>query len=141
MEPVPQPIIKPNTTLADVSHAFVNNGNEFFYISNDGQTLDGIVTITDLMRGRSMGATPNSPVSEFMTRNPVALAVDDDCALASAAIREYRLKSLPVVEHKDSRKLIGCIRVRRLMAYVLKEVQPTRPQSSTTAEQLLATRH
>jgi len=73
-----------------------------------------------------------------MTRNPVALAADDDCALASAAIREYRLKSLQVIEHKENRKLIGCIRVRRLMAYVLKEVQPTRPPSSTPIEQPLA---
>jgi CBS-domain-containing membrane protein len=72
-----------------------------------------------------------------MTRNPVALAADDDCALATAAIREYRLKSIPVVEHKDSRKLVGCVRIRRLMAYVLKEVQPTHPPSSTPAEQPL----
>jgi NADH dehydrogenase len=138
MEPVPQPILKPGSTLADVSRAFINNGNEFFYVSSDGQTLEGVVTITDLLRGRSMGAAASSPLSDFMTRNPVALAADDDCALASAAIREYRLKSLPVVEHKESRKLIGCIRVRRLMAYVLKEVQPPRPQSSTTVEQPLA---
>ena len=33
-----------------------------------------------------------------MTKSPVAMALDDDCALAAAAIREYRLKSLPVVE-------------------------------------------
>jgi len=123
MEPVPQPLLNPAATMADVSRAFVENGNEFFYVSSDGQTLEGVVTITDLLRGRSMGATGTSPVSEFMTRNPVALCADDDCALASSAIREYRLKSLPIVERKDNRKLVGCLRVRRLMAYVFKEVQ------------------
>jgi len=122
MEPAPQPLLKPSATLAEVSHAFVENGNEFFYVSSDGQTLEGVVTITDLLRGRASGATADSPASEFMTRNPVALAADDDCALAGAAIREYRLKSLPVVERKDNRKLVGCIRVRRLMAYVFKEL-------------------
>ena len=59
-----------------------------------------------------------------MTKNPVALAADDTCALAYAALREYRLKSLPVVEGKESRKLAGCIRVRRLLAYVFKELGP-----------------
>ena len=121
--------------------AFIDNGNEFFYVSNDGQTLEGVVTITDLVRGRAMGATPSSPLSDFMTRNPVALAADDDCALASAAIREYRLKSLPVIEHKDSRKLIGCIRVRRLMAYVLKEVQPNPTPGATTPREPLVSSH
>jgi NADH dehydrogenase len=141
MEPVPQPILKPTDTLADVSRAFIENSNEFFYVSNDGQTLEGVVTITDLLRGRSMGASTTSPVSEFMTRNPVALAADDDCALASAAIREYRLKSLPVIEHKDSRKLVGCVRIRRLMAYVLKEVQSNPPPSPTTPREPLVSSH
>jgi hypothetical protein len=41
-------------------------------------------------------------------------------------MREYRLKTLPVVERKDSRKLAGCLRVRRLMAFVLKEARVTK---------------
>jgi CBS domain-containing protein len=101
----------------------VEHGNEFFYVSNDGQSLDGIVTITDLLRGRSMGARERTGVTDFMTKNPVAIAGDDNCALATSAIREYRLKSIPVVEHKDNRKLVGCLRVRRLMAFVLKELR------------------
>jgi Mg/Co/Ni transporter MgtE len=86
-----------------------------------------------------MGASGTSPVSEFMTRNPVALAADDDCALASSAIREYRLKSLPIVEHKDNRKLVGCLRVRRLMAYVFKEVQGDGTPSKPTPQPVAAT--
>src|SRR5207249_539746 len=122
MDPVPQPLMKTTDTLADVGHAFVEQGEEFFYVSNDGETLEGVVTITDLLRGRESGATGETRVSEFMTKNPVALAADDDCAVASAAIREYRLKSLPVVERKENRKLMGCIRVSRLMGYVFREL-------------------
>jgi|ERR1051326_1937141 NADH dehydrogenase len=140
MEPVPQPLLKPSASMAEVSRAFIENGNEFFYVSNDGETLEGVVTMTDLLRGRSMGATATSPASEFMTRNPVALAADDDCALASSAIREYRLKSLPIVEHKDNRKLVGCLRVRRLMAYVFREVQRDGSPSSSTPEPLATAR-
>ena len=116
------PLLKPDAKLAEVSRAFVEHANEFFYVSSDGQTLEGLVTITDLLRGRAAGATGASPVSEFMTRNPVALAAEDDCAVAATSIREYRLKSLPVVERKDNRKLVGCIRVRRLMAFVFKDL-------------------
>jgi len=118
---VPEPLLKPEATLQEVAHAFVKDGQEFFYVSGDGRTLDGVITITDLIRGRSAGANFSTPASEFMTKNPIALASDDTCAAAAATIREYRLKSLPIVESKETRKLVGCLRVRRLMGYVVKE--------------------
>lgn len=121
MEAVPQPLLTPATTLREVGQVFVEHGNEFIYVSTDGQTLEGVVTITDLLRGQSNGAARTTPVSEFMTKNPVTIAADDTCALAATALREYRLKSLPVVEDKSGRKLQGCLRIRKLMAFVLKE--------------------
>ena len=130
MEPVPQPLLKASATLREIGHAFVDHGNEFFYVSDDGETLDGVLTVTDLLRGRATGATETTPASELMTKNPVALAGDDSCAVASAAFREYRLKTLPVVDQKGSRKLIGCIRVRRVMAYVFKELAGEKPKVS-----------
>ena len=122
MEPAPQPLLKPTATLIEVSEAFISDTNEFFYVSSDGQTLEGVVTITDIIRGRSTGASLSTPASEFMTRNPVALAADDSCAVAAATIREYRLKNLPIVESKENRKLVGCFRVRRLIALLSKEL-------------------
>lgn len=121
MEPSPEPLLKPSTTLSQVGRAFVEHDNEFFYVSEDGRNLLGLVTITDMLRARSQGANSQTPVMQFMTQNPVTVSVDDNCAVASTAFREYRLKSLPVVEHKDSRVLAGCLRVRKLMAFVLKE--------------------
>jgi CBS domain-containing protein len=125
MEPLPQPLLKPETTLTEVGHGFVQTTNEFFYVSSDGQTLEGVVTITDLLRGRAAGAIGTTPVSEFMTKNPVVLAADDNCAVAATSLREYRLKSLPVVERKDNRRLVGCIKARRLMALVFKGLDRT----------------
>jgi len=116
-------VLKPGATLQEVAHAFVENGQEFYYVSRDGQTLEGVITMTDLIRGRSAGANFSTSASEFMTKNPIALASDDTCAAAAATIREYRLKSLPIVESKETRKLVGCLRVRRLMGYVVKESQ------------------
>jgi NADH dehydrogenase len=121
IEPVPQPLLKPTATLGEVSRAFVEYGHEFFYVSSDGQTLEGVVTITDLVRGGFNRNNEPPRLSDFMTKEPVVVAADDHCGVAADAIREYRLKSLPVVDQKGSRKVIGCLRIRRLMAYVLKE--------------------
>ncbi len=133
MEPVPQPLLKPSLTFREVGQAFVEHGNEFFFVSSDGQTLDGVVTITDLVRERGKRLGPSSTLGEIMTRNPVTVVPEDDCAVAASAIREYRLKTLPVVDHKDSRKLAGCLRVRRLMAFVLKETAHPRQQMAKAA--------
>ena len=69
MEPVPQPLLKPDATLREIGQAFVRNSNEFFFVSRDGQALDGVVTMTDLLRARSSGATGETRLSEFMTSN------------------------------------------------------------------------
>jgi NADH dehydrogenase len=121
IEPVPQPFLKPTASLREVSQAFVEHGNEFFYVSSDGETLEGVVTITDLVRGGFSRSDGVQQLSDFMTKDPVVVAAHDNCAVAADAIREYRLKSLPVVEQKGSRKVIGCLRIRRLLAFVLKE--------------------
>ncbi len=134
MEPLPLPLLKPSMTITEAGHAFVEHGHEFFYVSADGQSLDGVVTITDLNRGQPGSLGRDTPATEFMTRNPVVVAADDDCTVAAMAIREYRLKSLPVVERKDSRKLVGCIRIRRVMAYVMKEARAPAAVASTPVE-------
>jgi NADH dehydrogenase len=140
MEPVPKPILAPSATLSDVSHAFVETPNEIFYLASDGQTLEGVITLSDLLRARARGANELTPVKDFMSANPVALAAEDSCALAAAAIREYRLKSLPVVEKKESRKLVGSIRTRQLMAYVIKHTAADRKPATTGEPQpVLAT--
>ena len=107
-----------------VSEIFVRHSHEFFYVSGDGQSLEGIVTMTDLLRAHASGMPPEARVTQFMAKNPMRLAADDTCATAAGALREYRLKTLPIVERKGSRQLAGCFRARRLMAYVLKEMQP-----------------
>lgn len=127
MEPPPQPYLAPTATLRETGHAFIEHGNEFFYISSDGQTIDGVVTITDMLRAQASGGDRSSLVSDFMTRNPVTIGADDDCATAANVFREYRLKALPVMEVKGSRKLAGCLRVRKLMAFVLKETELGQP--------------
>jgi NADH:ubiquinone reductase (H+-translocating) len=128
MEPVPQPLLPPTLTLAEVGHAFLEHNHEFFYASSDGLSLDGVVTITDLIRGQARSTESPITLADVMTRNPVAVCAQDDCAVAATVIREYRLKSLPVVESKASRKLVGCIRVRRIMAYVAKQTRETKRQ-------------
>jgi NADH dehydrogenase len=133
MDPVPRPLLHPTMSLQEVGHAFAEYENEFFYVSSDGETLDGVLTMTDLFRARDSGAMASTPASQFMSKNPVALAADDNCAVAAEAMREYRLKSIPVVEKKDNRKVVGCVRSRRVMGYVFKHLSPKTVEETSQA--------
>ena len=126
MDPLPQPILKPSASLMEVSEMFVQNGNDLFFVSGDGATLDGIVTMTDLMRAQTAGEDRPLTLSEFMTPQPVSMCTGDFCDAAAATLREHRLKTLPILE-TGTRRLVGCIRARRLMAFVLREVRKARP--------------
>ena len=124
MEPIPTPLLSPAAATRDVGSAFVDHANEFFYASSDGQTLEGVVTITDLIRAGSRNGSDAKALSDIMTRNPVTICPEDDCAVAANVIREYRLKSIPVTAEKNSRKLVGCLRLRRLLAFALAGSDP-----------------
>lgn len=126
LDPAPQPFLAPTATLLEVSEAFVESGNDCFLVSSDGMNLAGIVTMTDLMRAHSTPSDGLQTLGEFMTAQPVALCLGDSCEAAASTFREHKLKTLPVVE-KGTRKLAGCVRARRLMAYVLREMRKSRP--------------
>ncbi len=120
MESAPEPVLSPDTPLREVARAFGTHSNEFFFIGDQAGMLSGIVTITDLIRARNRGANPHTPARDFMSPNPLTLAVDDTCATAASVMSENRLKTLPVVQEKGSRKLAGCLRARRLLAFIFE---------------------
>ncbi len=56
-----------------------------------------------------------------MTKDPVAVSLEDSSLSAAATLSDYKIKWIPVVDHKQSRRVVGCISARKMMAYVLKE--------------------
>lgn len=121
IDPPLQPLLKSTDTLREVSRVFSESSNEFFYVSDDGQHLEGVVTFTDLMRALSSGANKETPVTEFMTKDPVAISLEDSSLAAAATLRDYKIKWIPVVDQTQGRRIVGCISARKMMAYVLKE--------------------
>jgi len=126
IEPPPQPLLRSTDTLRDVTQVFADHNADFFYVSGDGLRLDGIVTLTDLLRAQGGGRHGTTPVTEFMTRNPATITQTDSVLIAASAFREHGLKFLPVVTDQSSRRIAGFIRARKLMASVL-QLAGTRP--------------
>lgn len=125
-EPAPQPLVRPADSLQEVARLFAGDASDFYIVSRDGVRLDGIVTLTDLMRAQSAGAPPEMPAAMFMTRDPIAIFATDTALIAASAFREHGVKYLPVVADQATRRLVGVIRARKLMARVMAATPASR---------------
>jgi NADH dehydrogenase len=120
IEPAPQPLLAPGATLLEISRLFAENPADFFFVSRDGVRLDGMITLTDLLRAQGSG----KDAAGFMTKDPIAVLESDSALVAASAFREHGMKYLPVVSDKDSRRIVGIVRARKLMASVLARMGP-----------------
>ncbi len=134
IEPAPDPRLKPAASLLEVTRLFANNESPFFLVSADGQRLDGLVTLTDLLRAQASGIAPETPLSEFMIADPAIITVNDTALIAAATFREHGHKWLPVVEDVTGRRIAGVIRARKMIARIMQVVgPPSAPVAAPTA--------
>ena len=124
IEPAPAPLLKPTDSLYEVTHQFARHPSDFFFVSPDGARLEGMITLTDLLRAQNNGVKPETPLGDFMMKNPTVLAATDSAVVAASAFREHGFKTIPVVADKTSRRIVGVVRVRKLIARVLQVVPP-----------------
>jgi NADH dehydrogenase len=124
IEPAPEPLLLPTASLLEVTRLFANNESPFFFVSADGSRLDGLVTLTDLLRAQASGIAPETPLSEFMIGKPAIITVTDNCLTAASTFREHGHKWLPVVQDLASRRIAGVIRARKLIARIMQVVGP-----------------
>ncbi|HVU16495.1 MAG TPA: FAD-dependent oxidoreductase [Candidatus Didemnitutus sp.] len=129
IEPPPQPLLAPTTTLPEISRLFAENPADFFLVSRDNSRLDGIITLTDLLRAQGSGANAEG----CMTKDPMTITTKDSALVAAAAFREYGMKYLPVVADQQSRKIVGFVRARKLMAGVITRITPRAVTSAPVA--------
>jgi NADH dehydrogenase len=127
IEPAPTPLLKPTDRLIDVMRVFADHPDEFFYVSADGARLDGIVTLTDLLRAQNSDATAETPASTFMIPKPACIAETDSAMVAAAGLSEHSLKFMPVVADLSGRRIVGFVRARKLMAGVMRQARTGAP--------------
>jgi CBS domain-containing protein len=124
IDPAPQPILRPTETLFEVTKRFGESDEQFFFVSTDGDRLEGLVTLTDLLRAQATGMTADTPLGDFMIRNPAVITTTDTCLIAAAAFREHGYKLLPVVRDRNSRSIAGVMRARKLITRIMQVVGP-----------------
>jgi NADH dehydrogenase len=139
IEPAPKPLLRPTETLFEVTRRFGESDEQFFFVSTDGDRLEGLVTLTDLLRAQAVGTSPETPLSDFMIRNPAVIKTTDTCLIAASAFREHGHKLLPVVHDKEGLSIAGVIRARKLIARIMQVVgPPAMPPSPAVSQNMPA---
>lgn len=120
LEPIPGKLVKPESQLEDVVRMFEELELEFCYVSKDNIHIDGILTQADLLRALELGTT-GVKVEDFMSLEPLVVAVDESCLLAATTMRDNDLKWLPVVNSLQERKIEGHVKRQTILAGILSK--------------------
>lgn len=108
----PSVIITQDTTVQDaVTTLFMYDVGTLFVVEKESNELAGILSRKDLLRSLVMGNNQDVTVALIMTRMPNIYVTYPDVPVMQAAksISMHEIDSLPVIEKKGSRKIIGKI--------------------------------
>ena len=88
----------------------------------EGKRLSGIFTERDVLRAAASGADlTSSPVSEWMTNDPVTVDADMDADDATELMMSNGFRHLPVL---DGQTLIGIVSLRDILRTRIRRPQP-----------------
>lgn len=116
--------INPADTLAKASQVLEREKIGVLVVSEDGQSVKGIISERDLAYGLNVHKAElhELPVSALMTTKVITCSPDDRLADVVRIMAEKHIRHLPVI---DSDKLVGIIGMRDAMIFRLQGVQRT----------------
>jgi CBS domain-containing protein len=93
--------ITPTATVADLVAELARHQVGALVVSDDGATIEGIVSERDVVRRLSevTGHPLGQPVRELMSTTVRTCSPDDDVASIMALMTEHRIRHVPVVDH------------------------------------------
>jgi CBS domain-containing protein len=91
-------------------------------VSNDGSSLDGIISERDLAYGLAVhgAALPNILVADLMTTAVITCAPQDTLATVMSVMTQRRIRHLPVQENG---RLVGLISIGDVLKHRMGEIQ------------------
>jgi len=116
--------IKSSETVETLSRRLKQKQIGAMAVSDDGETLAGIVSERDVAYGVAIhrGELHTLPISALMTRKVVTCSPADTLEEVVKMMSEKRIRHLPVT---DGNKIVGVIAMRDIMRHRLEAIQRT----------------
>jgi len=132
-------VVSPETTIADAARRMIA-GDTGAAVVLAGAELVGVISERDLMRAIPDACSPDTPVSERMTRPAITAAPATSVPEAMAVMIEGRFRHLPVV---DGGRVLGMVSMRDLMSWTSLRLRlgPLEDDEGMDSAELLASIH
>ncbi len=116
-------IVFPNTTVRDATTSLFMYDSGSLYVTEEATgDLIGLVSRKDLLRSLLNNQDNDLSVAVIMTRMPNIIVSYPEMSVLEAGrlLTKHEVDSLPVVEEKGSKKVIGKISKTRIMEHFIK---------------------
>jgi CBS domain-containing protein len=127
--------IKPSESVGALSQLLRDKRIGAAIVSNDGQTIDGVISERDVAYGLSIhkGDLHALPVSALMTKAVITCFPHDDVAKVASTMLSRNIRHIPV---HDGRGLVGMVSIRDVLNVRLDELQRETAQLRSLASQM-----
>lgn len=113
--------VKPSAQVSDAAKLLSDNRIGTVIVSNDGQSLDGILSERDIVRelGKSGAGCLSKPVSTLMTAEIVTCKPTDTADAILEMMTKGRFRHIPVMEDD---KMVGLVSIGDVVKARLSEL-------------------
>ena len=114
--------VRPEASAREVSVRLQADQIGAMVVSDDGKSIDGIVTERDLAYGLAAHGSelPTMPVSRLMTKAVLVCSPDDSITHVMKLMTQRRVRHLPV---REGAKLVGIISIGDVLKHRLDELE------------------
>ncbi len=114
--------VKPSETIGALAQRLRTAGVGAMVVSQDGHSLDGIVSERDVTYALPVnaGKLHNLPVSDIMTATVITCSPQDSIAEVAKVMTTRRIRHLPV---KENGRLVGMVSIGDVLKHRLYEIE------------------
>jgi CBS domain-containing protein len=116
-------MIHPHTTVTNALHALADHRVGALVVSEDGETISGILSERDIVRGMARAGADllPQPVQAIMTTDVKTCTTDDTVEHLMAIMTGGRFRHMPVID--EDRKVIGIVSIGDIVKERLGELE------------------
>src|SRR5688500_9269968 len=124
--------IKPSESVGALSQLLREKRIGAAIVSNDGQTIDGVISERDVAYGLCVHKAdlPMLPVSALMTSTVITCSPGDEVARVASTMLSRNIRHIPV---HDGNGLVGMVSMRDVLKVRLDELQQETAQLRSIA--------
>ena len=100
---------------------------DVIYVIDEDKLLLGIMSRKDLLRASLNSNIASTPVAVCMTRMPHIKTCYKNMNILEAAVllQDYAIDSLPIVDEKNERQILGSVTKSALLDYIIQQARST----------------